>query len=306
VNRRRTKNQIREEAFAWVTRLKDAHSAEDRRAFEAWIADPENRSAYDQAAGAFEASGMLAKSALGRGRDLEAAFSPRRPTIGWGLAAAGAAAVVLVGAYQLTGRFNFGPASLETVMLSTGAGETKQVSLADGSKLTIGPASAVRVELGRARRVAELGKGHIRLAVAKEDRPFVIVAGAHRVEAREGVFEAELTGTEGTIAPARAQPEPVRATLNEASGATPGVTKPSTATQPSFEFAAEPLGIAIQRINRASEGPRIELDPNLAHLRVTGVFQQGDTVAIARALALAFNLQAIETSTGSLHLTRKK
>ena len=304
MKRQRSKENIREEARAWVVRLKDAHSAADREAFQRWIAeDPANQSAYDQVLASYDASGVLRASDIGRRRDLESVFPRRNQTFGRGIAIASIAGLLLVGVYGLThGLPGLQPVALESVMLSSGA-EGRDVTLSDGSRVRMAPASEVRIDLSRTERLAEVRKGRVRLSVANEQRPFRIVAGASSAVASTGAFDAAIVDGQGTVS---------AVSLSGAGNAvqsgerTAGATTNPPAARQTVEFNAEPLGQAIERINQLSAGRRIELDPGLSDLRVTGVFQRGDSETIARSLALAFGLKLTSTASGTLLLTREK
>lgn len=279
-----------------MARLKDAHSGADREAFEQWLAeDAEHRRAYDRAASAYEAAGTLRSSELGRGRNLEAAFDRRRTPLARRLATATIIVLLLVGLYQVSPDFNpFRSAAIARVTLSTGT-ETRIVELADGSSVRMAPASEVRIDLGRTARLAEVRKGSARITVRQEKRPFVIVAGASRVDANAGIFDARLNDGEGTVA-----------AVSDGAKAGPGTLgQLDNDARSMLDFDAEPLGSAVARINREQPGPDIEVDSNLTQLPVTGVFQQGSTRSAARSLALAFDLGLIETRMGTLRLVSK-
>ena len=306
IGRPGSQEAVRQEAAAWVARLRDAHSDADRKRFDEWIAkDSDHQRAYDQAAAAYAASAALSASDVGRRRDLDAAFRSRRVAYGGGLVTAALAGILIAGAYELRGGFSpFQPMAIESVMLSTDS-LAKEVRLADGSTVSMGPQSEVRIDLNRTGRTAQVRRGKVRLAIAREKRPFIIVAGETRVQANEGVFAAEAAGTSGTVTPIDVEAGQRRwSQAGERDGAqsqNPSATSASTA----LEFDAEPLGQAIDRINRVQAGPRLELDQDLANLRVTGLFEYPDSAAIGRSLAIAFDLHLMETPTGALRLTRK-
>ncbi len=159
---------MRGEAAAWVMRLRDAHTAADREAFEHWIArDPSHQDAFDRAAASYDAAGVLRTSNFGRERDLNSVFPRRKAALARSFAIASIAGLLLLGAYELTDGFApLRPVALETVMLSTG-GEARNVTLPDGSKLSISPNSQVLVDLSRTLRSAEIRKGRVRIRIAK-------------------------------------------------------------------------------------------------------------------------------------------
>lgn len=280
-----------------MARLRDAHSSADREAFERWLAeDAEHRRAYDRALSAYEAAGALRSSELGRRRKLEAVFNRRRTPLARRFATAAVVALLLVGVYQVSPDFNpFRSAAIASVILSTGS-EPRVVELADGSSVSMAPSSEVRIDLGRGGRLAEVRKGSARITVRHEKRPFVVIAGASRIDANEGVFDARLNELGGTVVP-------VADGVGAGSGSAGQGDKDARAM---LDFDAEPLATAVARINREQAGPRIEIDGNLARLPVTGVFQEGGTRPSARSLALAFDLDLVETSAGALRLVPKK
>ena len=289
------KDREREQARAWVKRLEDAHSSADREAFEQWLAeDPAHAEAYQSVSAAYADSGVLRTSKIGRGRNLEAAFSSQRFGLRTAVATAAAAVLLLVGGYEL--RRAFRPMHLESVMLSSGA-QARKVTLADGSDLEMAPSSEVRIELGPSGRLAEVRRGRVRVTIRPESRPFRIVAGSSSAEANGGSVEARVVDGKGVV------------TTGEAvgpggPGALPGAATSERPSREVMEFSAEPLGDAVARINAVRAGPPIEIDPRLSNLRVTGVFQQGSSEEIASSLAEAFGLELTRTSAGTLRLAR--
>jgi transmembrane sensor len=298
----KSKRTLADEAAAWVARLKDSHSTADRRRFERWLAqDPARGSAYDRALASYDASGLLRASSIGRGRDLARVFPSRGRRLARSLAFASIAGLLLLAGYEIRGGLDpLRPVALETVLLSSGAKE-RIVTLADGSKVSMAPGSEVRVELKADGRLVEIRRGRVRLVVANEGRPFRIVAGGRAAEAKSGTFDAEVAGERGTIT---ASTSP-KGDSSSASGA-PGQQHGQEPVRQMVEFRSEPLGKAVARINRVHAGPLLVLDPALAGLRVTGIFQQGSSEAIARSLALAFDLRLVRTSSGTLLLQQQK
>lgn len=296
---RKSQEDVRDEAAAWVTRLKDTHTLDDRQAFEDWLAkDSRHRTAYDHAVASYDVASVLRTSKIGRDRDLAREFPKWQLTLGRRLAVATLIALAVVGSYQLGRELGlFQPVALESVMLSTGT-EARDVTLADGSKVRMSPSSEVRIDLNRTRRLVEVRKGRVRLAVTSDVRPFRIIAGTSGAEANSGIFDAAILHGQGIVT-----------RIDHEAGVNAGDPQHGNAPFPSsrvaLEFNAEPLGKAIDQINEAHSGPLLELDPGLASRRVTGVFQEGDSRSMAQALAIAFGLQLQTMPTGALLLTRR-
>ena len=299
---RKSQEDVRDEAAAWVARLKDANTLEDRQAFEGWLAeDSRHRAAYDHAVASYDVASVLRTSKIGRDRDLSREFPKRQLTLGRRLAVAALIALLVVGSYQLARELGLlRPVALESVMLSTGT-EARSVTLADGSKVRMSPSSEVRIDLNRTRRLVEVRKGRVRLAVTSDVRPFRIIAGSSEAEANSGIFDAAILHGQGIVT--RIDHPAVGAGAN--AGDPQHGNAPFLSGRAALEFDAEPLGKAIDQINEAHSGPRLELDPGLASRRVTGVFQEGDSRSMAQALAIAFGLQLHAMPTGALLLTRR-
>lgn len=280
-----------------MVRLQDVHTSADRQAFERWIANaPDHRRAYDQLASSYDASSWLRTSKVGQRRNLEAAFGQSSIALRIGLAGAAVAALLLLG-LMLAFPFEQRPRmAIEAVMLSTGD-VAREVRLADGSAVSMAAQSQVEIDLGQTERLARVRKGRVRLSVVDENRPFRIVAGLSVVEAKRGAFDAAVVDGQGSVA-AVPRPSPVKAQVGPRS---PLGASRSSLTQ-TVEFNAEPLKFAIDRINAVHAGPLLEIDPRLANIRVTGVFQQGGSKAMARSIAIAFDLKLVETSPGVLLL----
>jgi transmembrane sensor len=300
VNRARSKT-VREDARAWVLRLEDAHTPADRKAFQQWLGeDAAHQSAYDQVLASYQSSGVLRASEIGRRRDLESAFPRSSRILSRGLAIASIAAVLVISGYAVQYALPaLRPMALQSVMLSTGA-DAREVTLADGSRLSMAPASEVSVEIDRTRRLAEIRKGRVRLIVAPEQRPFRITAGASSAEAASGIFDARMIDGQGLVQ-AAAVPGAGRP-INNGQAAMPN----PPLVRPTVEFSGEPLQRVIERINETGRDRKIELDPGLRDLRVTGILQQGDSETMARSLALSFGLKATKTNSGAILLAREK
>jgi transmembrane sensor len=180
----------------------------EQKRFEQWLAaDPAHAAAFATSRALFED--------LGRLEALRAyARLPARPPspfarlrLWWeGAPAAprlalGAATLALVVA--LAWPF----VSIRTDVYQTGVGQTRQVALADGSQVALGPASSLRVRLSPGRRDAYLDEGEAFFTVAKQHgRPFLVDAGqAHvrvvgtRFNVRRDASQVRVAVQEGVV-----------------------------------------------------------------------------------------------------------
>lgn len=305
IDRFGSKERLRSEAAAWVARLDAAASPEDRRSFEDWLAEnPAHRAAYDQAVSTYRQAALIRHSSVARDRDLETHF-PSRPSAFAGRAlAASLAALLLLGGYQLaTGGLPFMGPPLQAVMLTSGT-VAQNVKLEDGTAVRLEPASAIRIDLTRTQRRAQLQRGRARLAVVPDSRPFLLEAGTARSEVREGEFELSVAGTQGEIREVK-----LEKSLSLADGP-PTHAAQTQSVVPTrdglLEFKATPLAAVALQANQAGTNPMLAIDPRLADLRVTGVFRSGDTIALARSLAVVFDLELVRIRTGTLRLEPRK
>src|SRR5258708_1618056 len=307
----RTRADIDEEAAVWIWRMDSAAvAAADRQAFEAWLRqDPRHRRA---AAGLSAVWSTLDGLAEAKREEKIATFAntaklpllhhPQR----WWFAAAALAAVA-VGAIWLR------QGSGESQTLATAVGQQRNVTLADGSTVTLNTNTILETDLRRRTREIYLRKGEAHFQVAHDrSRPFLVHAGDAVVRAVGTAFEVrvltdqhvDVVVDEGRVevqATALPPASPNPAAHTRAAAATTvralnagerlstasrdyAVT-PITAQQMSSELAwregaiifdGQPLSEAIAEIERYTDARIIVTDPEIARLRVGGRFRPRD------------------------------
>jgi transmembrane sensor len=330
--RLRTRADIEEEAAAWVWRLDRATvAAADRQAFEAWLRqDPRHRRAAAEFSTVWAALDGLAEAK----RDEKIATftqtalpSRRRHPQAWWLAAAAVLAAVVVGTIWLQqGR--------ELQTLATAVGQQRNVTLADGSIVTLNTNTIVETDLRRHERQIYLRKGEAHFQVAHDrSRPFLVHAGDAVVRAVGTAFEVrvltdqhvDVVVNEGrvevqtTATIARPAVATTLRALNagerlSASGQDYAVT-PITAQQLSSELAwregaivfdAEPLADAIAEIERYTDARIVVSDPEIAALRVGGRFRTGDVQEFFDALQTALPVSIRRTAAGVVFIDPRR
>jgi transmembrane sensor len=187
----RTRAEIDEEAAAWIWRLDCATVASsDRQAYEAWLRqDSRHRRAAAELSAVWGALDGLAEAK----RDekiatfTQTAKAPwRRQPQHWWLAAAAVIAAVTVGAVWLQ-------RGSELQTLATAVGQQRNVTLADGSIVTLNTNSIVETDLRRRTREIYLRKGEAHFQVAHDrSRPFLVHAGDAVVRAVGTAFEVRV------------------------------------------------------------------------------------------------------------------
>src|SRR5260221_741689 len=188
----RTRTDIDEEAAVWVWRMDSAAvAAADRQAFEAWLRhDPRHR----RAAAALPAVWTTLDGLADAMRDEKIATFTNtaklpllhHPQRGW-FAAAAVLAAVAVGAIWLQ------QGSGESQTLATAVGQQRNVTLADGSTVTLNTNTILETDLRRRTREIYLRKGEAHFQVAHDrSRPFLVHAGDAVVRAVGTAFEVRV------------------------------------------------------------------------------------------------------------------
>jgi transmembrane sensor len=312
---------LRREAAAWLARLQSGRDPDIRRKFQNWYdANPRHAAAFDRVRRTYEQAGLLRHSSI------VTSSAPKHAVrkVQWqprpALAVAAAVAVLVpIGVLVLRGGM-LPIGGTEAVMLMTQVGEIRQLSLADGSKVTLDTWTKVEVEIGRSHRGAHLKYGRARFQVAQAGEPFVVETASTIITTREGALDVEQVGQQSRVqvlaGAAEVRGSDERGASALAVGAGEGVTVNSAGpeqkrvvtqgpdwTRGMLQFDGTLLSDAVALANRYSDR-HIILGSDLSALRVTGAFRAGDTAGLAKALASAFNLSLQQRWDGNLILSR--
>lgn len=212
--------QIREAARAWLLLLSlEEPSAEDHRKFHAWCQeDPRHKAAYARAEGIWQDSATLQDLAslaplpperrnglaanIRRWVDVMGAAVSRPAYLATGIAVAAALIIAFMTPDVIPSFSVDGP-----LRYATEAGEMRDIALADGSQVTLGPKSSIEVAFDKDTRHVALTSGEAFFAVEKNpQRPFIVAVGDKRVrvvgtkfDVRRGVDEMHVAVLEGTV-----------------------------------------------------------------------------------------------------------
>jgi transmembrane sensor len=298
---------MREEAAAWLTRLRGAPTAEDQIAFEEWYsADPGHAAAYDAVLETWSLVGQAA-------RPNRSTVRPRRRRH-YGLAAVAATIVIAFLAYAAFAGDSMSRGSDRAVELASRTGEIRPLQLADGSRVILDTATLLQTDYSADVRRITLLQGRARFLVARDKgRPFIVATTAGLVVAHGAVFDVALVGPRTTVSPiegslevrpvATADPRrPSRSTRlvpgqravlvdgeidkEPVQSVRPGADWPNGML--SFEDA--PLDQVVAAANRYSAVQIVLADPTVVSLRFTGTFKATDTEQLANLLAAMFSL----------------
>lgn len=322
-----------EQASAWRLRIEADAAVSESESFQAWFADPANRQAYARACATWDtfedhlaAPQLLAirRDALARARRASfQQFLPGRRRL------AAIAAVFLLACAGGIGAWRYAQLPAE---YQTGIGERRVVMLEDGSRVSLDSNSSVSVRYTKSARLLVLERGRARFDVAHNvNRPFSVNAGSETVVAVGTTFDVEKLGpkvlvtliegrvvvksTNGEVPQSlsTAAPKPVTMTAGQqlvaSVAARPVISPASLPVATAWETGRlilndEPLGEAVERINRYTDKP-LAVDPAVANLRISGVFNAGDVNAFVDAITSYFPVQASTSASNQIVLQKR-
>jgi transmembrane sensor len=265
----------------------------------------------------------------------------RRHRVGWrrawgsNLVAASAAAVAVLAGLAAGGAWYV----TKPDVYHTALGERRTVLLSDGSRVALDSNTVLQVRMLARERKLDLIRGQARFDVAHDaDRPFQVHARGETVVATGTSFNVDLIGQkvlvtliEGTVSilqdrparflPAAPQaPAPVLARLTSGeeliTPETHSTSAPVAAVQvvqnvnldktTAWEsgqliFEDEPLSSVAERVSRYAAHP-VTAEGSAGALRISGVFNAGDTATFVDTVQRAFPVQVEQAEDGSVTL----
>ena len=319
-----------EEAARWRSKLTSDPSVGTSAEFRQWCSDPRNSKAHEAVEKACSTIATLhatpevfelRRQAVAR---LHQAGSQRRNRRRRLVSAAAAAVVIGVSVAALYINRSW----FTTSVYKTDMGERRIVALPDGSRISMDSATTIQVTYERTARSITLERGRSRFDVAHDpNRPFTVTAGPKIVVAVGTSFDVErlqssvlITLIQGqvviksadelTTPASRLIEQPISLKPGEelvvASNVRPAIVAADPQVARAWEsgrllFRDEPLGDAVARVNRYTDHP-ISIDPSIASIRVSGVFNAGDVASFVSAVTSYFPVQASTTATNSILL----
>ena len=310
------------EAGVWVARL---HSGEPDKIAMAgvkqWLkAHPMNVRALELCTEIWEESANLRRITP---FETQAAAAPRKyrflPL------AATALALLLTGGTILW----FAPAS----DLSTDVGEQRLVTLKDGTHVFLNTATRIAVKYDANTRWVELKSGEALFEVAKKPTwPFIVKAGDRQIKAvgtsfvvRRDATQTAVTLVEGIVSVSAPGPAPaIHNSRADAPAPPPAFTlapgqrltflgeqarldvtpldKAVAWRRGEIIFDDTSLSDAAAELNRYSKDKLVVEQPDAQAVRVTGLFQTGDSLSFAHAVAQSYGL-TVEERTDAIVLS---
>jgi transmembrane sensor len=299
------------EAARWHERLRDAPG--EARAFEAWRAvDPEHDLAYRQVSATRDAAASLADDpallAL-RHETLARATLGRKPRFRVGGRTVAAGVLLCVGApLAALGIKALSPVAVDRPVgetFRTGIGQRADVTLPDGSRVTLDTSSGLQVLFdGSQRKVRLEGQGWFDLKPSQA--PFVIAANGLEMTTDAGTFDVRADrglvrayAVDGTIALAGradqggtiAAPAGHMLAVQADEVAIRKLADPLTFTgwhSGLLQFDNVPVMAAAHELNRYRRRPIRIADGGVADMRISGAFKPAETPAFVDALTTGF------------------
>jgi transmembrane sensor len=283
----------------WVKQDAGPLSREDRAAFEAWLAaNPANSAAFD------EVSMLCGELRALRPSRASVAIAPvrRGPWLASAFAflAASLVLVFLLNDVPILWRADF----------HTGTGETRLVTLEDGSQLQLGAKSAIALHYSAAQRRLTLLEGEAWFQTApNSSRPFIVEAEGGTITALGTAFDIALENAHADVAVTehRVAVSSGGQTVFVAEGQQSSFDSGSPASSPvpadidsvtgwrrgNLIFVDKSLGEVVTTLGRYHHGYVFIPDPALRQLRVTGRFQAADPLGAISTLEASLGLHAI-------------
>ncbi|MEB2844288.1 DUF4880 domain-containing protein [Rhizobiales bacterium RZME27] len=187
-----------DEATEWLIRVREnPENDEVRDAFNAWIfASAENRREWEKTCQAWRAVGVArtSRSRVASGQRGRTNSHGAKSKIATAFATAGLALCLIAFA---------GPSMLIRMQADyqTGTGQTRSVDLADGSRVILGPDSALLLAFSDSRRGVVLLKGQAFFDIARdENKPFEVDGGGLTIAVLGTGFDLDLGENRSVVA----------------------------------------------------------------------------------------------------------
>ncbi len=307
-------DRIDAEASAWLAKIQgDRRTPDTDAALQAWLqADPAHEAAFERATELWEMlPGIAAVGEATAANDR----APKPKSRALPIAACIAAAVVVVG---MGGGYAF---LHRTPVYVTAVGQQQVTILPDGSRISLNTDSQVSVLYTGSERRVRLDKGEAMFDVAHDAaHPFIVMAGDEQVRAlgtsfvvRRQADRVAVTLVRGKVQVSKIEPaRPKASQLTPVAVLTPGErltligdTNPTVDT-PSIDavtawrrgevvFADTTLGDAVTEINRYGPTQVVVDDPDVAKIRISGVFATNDAAEFAAAMAQLNGLRVVKS-----------
>lgn len=327
-------------AIWWAARRRlnpDSFASDER--FVQWLKDDTNQRVWDEVVrrddqiGGFATMPEIREMRL-HALDMARHQSGRRRRRNWAAASAIAASLAIIVAFDGLSHLDLrvsDPASTEHVQrFATAIGQRRDVLLGDGSSVTLNTGSLIEVRFSPDRRDVRLLQGQAMFNVAKDtERPFVVSARNREVTALGTSFDVQIRQdgrvqvllVEGHVrvdpvnrqglsriipALSRTDLQPGQQLLTEGvegvDVSAADVERETAWNRGILIFRNDMLGDAIKEVNRYSQLQLVVDDPEVAALKVSGIFPTANQDDFVAALATLYPLRAEREQGGTIRL----
>jgi transmembrane sensor len=310
-------------AAEWVLAQEATNwTVQDQAAFEAWLAESDaNRTAYLRMRHSWREAdriGALSRTSMG----VESPSERRRAWRWYVPAAAAASLLIALGSNLLVYRQqpSVEAQHVKAATFATALGAQKTVGFLDGSKVRLNTASRLRAAITTEKREVWVDEGEAFFEVAhRENRPFVVHVGDRQVTVLGTKFAVRRDGEKITVMVLEGSVRvdelvngrPVRSSvivggdIAFTSGMSILVTKKSGPRveealawrEGLISFDHSNLGEIAAEFNRYHARKLVVTDPEIASLRIGGMFPSNDPESFIELLRNAYGLKITETPT---------
>lgn len=334
--RQEQRRRINAEAAAWHLRFRNGTADEGSSDYLGWLAEsPEHGAAMKRARSTWDVFGDHAAApevvkARRDALDRSGKFAARRWAVFSSVPrpAKAVAAVLMLAAVMTPAVFFWQqaenrPANGVTAVqvFETDIGETRIVTLADNTRVSLDAFTRLQVRYTERERDIDLERGQAHFDVATDPtRPFRVTAGDQVVTATGTAFNVEIVGDdvlvtlfEGEVVVTDVAAMPARKLRPGQLLVASASHEPQIVDEVNIEktnawrdgkvfLEGDSLSVAVARINRYSRIKLSVADDSLAALRISGVFNAGDTEAFVEAVEAYFEVDARRMTSSSIEL----
>jgi transmembrane sensor len=332
------------EATEWLVRIQDeSATTEDFNAWQQWLAEsPENRRAFRTLEDLWENIGESAVRPWPSVRELSSdRYTGEVPLHQWlsrqrpgypfiALALAAALAVITVAGFRMDSIRQLwrGPAT-QIATVQTERAEDREISLRDGSQLTVGAESLVNVEITEAARNVVLESGVAYFEVAQDARrPFVVRAGEGVITALGTAFNVRHVGERTVVTVTEGKVKVVAAPVGGAGQASetilsaghqlsygsrmqPLLTSPDPTIATAWrggrlKYLDEPLKFVVPDVTRYARRQITIEDPAIGELRYTGTVMPAEIDDWLKSLARTFPVEVRHVADDEVRLSARR
>ncbi len=315
-------NRATEEAAFWQAKqMSGALSDDERTAFAHWLeASEANRIAFERLEDTLAATDAAAETILSEKFEGEL-YEEAQNSTAWRMPALAASIGFVFLTLSATLFFNYSPRP-QTQLYATAVGETRSVSLDDGSIINMNTDTTLVVEYNRSERIVSFEEGEAIFNIERDEaKPFIVELPVVEIIVTGTTFNvlASKEDTEIFVISGTVQVKPIAGqtlTLGEgnsihidSNGAASAIA-PFDAidvlawTNGKLRFTETPLHEVVDELNRYFTRKIILRDASISMLPVTGEFDATNQTAAIDAITLIFDLDS-EVKNNAFILSKK-